>query len=284
MTLAAIEQFCDVLARATTLTADLPILASIGIGEVGLTHASGRWCFVRPVPSFGLVLVTIEGTGEVLVDGTWTAIQPETAYLMPPQRAHGYRVAASAESWRYVWLRLTSAPPTWLVTQDAAHLMPAPSYAVHAAVQGLIAERQRGSDPVLTGLWAELVQAALRHLLRPAACDPRLARLWAEVERRLGEPWDLKRLAEHAHLSREHLRRLCQRGYGCSPHQQVMSLRLRRACDLLVHGDLTLSGIAERIGFSDGFILSQAFKREYGLAPSAYRKQARREAASTGLA
>ncbi|MCL6580427.1 MAG: glutamate mutase L [Firmicutes bacterium] len=47
-----------------------------------------------------------------------------------------------------------------------------------------------------------------------------------------------------------------------------------------VSTDLGVAGVAERAGFRDGSYFSRVFRRETGLTPSAYRRQARSGGAS----
>lgn len=59
---------------------------------------------------------------------------------------------------------------------------------------------------------------------------------------------------------------------GQSPHQYVMAMRVRKACDLLEHSRLTLSDIAHACGFSDQAHMSTCFRRAVGVTPSQYRR------------
>jgi AraC family transcriptional regulator, arabinose operon regulatory protein len=272
------EHFLDVISRAVASGEACPALAALGVEDVGITHAGPRWCFVRPSPPFALVLLSISGRGSVIHGGEWEEIGPETAYVMPQGRVHGYRVAPDHGQWQYAWVRF-SDPSKFgmLFAGDEPRVMPAGAYSLQAANRGLIAEVERSNDPQLTGLWVDLIQASLQRLVRPDTIDPRLANLWAYVNERLGEPWDVERMARHAHLSGEHLRRLCQRHFGCSPRQRLTKLRLRRACELLRLTNGTLFAVATSVGFSDPFTFSQAFKREFRVPPSVYREREKRD-------
>jgi len=48
--------------------------------------------------------------------------------------------------------------------------------------------------------------------------------------------------------------------------------------------DGKLSSIASNVGFSDQFSYSQAFKREFGISPSIYRRKAVKNAETSGTA
>lgn len=252
-----------------------PMLKELGLLEVGITHAGNGWCFIRPEPFFGLVIATVSGSGSVICDGNWRGAGSGTLYTMPPGAAHGYKARDSGGGWKYAWamFETTDRYPEVFDNRNAT-LISAPSYSLEAANRGLFAEVARANDPQLVGIWCDLIRASLTTLVSRANADPRLKKLWETVTQQLNADWSIESLAAQAHIGREHLRRLCQRDYGRSPHQRLTQLRLRKACELLLLSGDTLDAVASQIGFSDAFSFSKAFTREYGIPPSKYRLKA----------
>ena len=74
-----------------------------------------------------------------------------------------------------------------------------------------------------------------------------------------------------APLSRRVLETRFQKLLGCSPHAQILGVKLDRVKRLLGETDLPLSAIAERTGFNHVEYLSVAFKRSAGITASEYR-------------
>ncbi|MES2571676.1 MAG: helix-turn-helix transcriptional regulator, partial [Verrucomicrobiota bacterium] len=91
------------------------------------------------------------------------------------------------------------------------------------------------------------------------------------VAARLGEPWSLDRLAQHSHLSTEHLRRLCRRELGRSPMHHVIFLRMQLAAKLLATTSDKIETIADAVGYENPFVFSTTFKKWVGWRPSDYR-------------
>ncbi|MFW5857377.1 MAG: helix-turn-helix domain-containing protein, partial [Planctomycetota bacterium] len=81
-------------------------------------------------------------------------------------------------------------------------------------------------------------------------------------------------LAAEANLSPEHFARRFRKRYGASPIAYQHSLRIQAARVLLSSSDLLCKEIAARVGFSDIYAFSKAFRKATGLAPTAYREQA----------
>ena len=112
---------------------------------------------------------------------------------------------------------------------------------------------------------------------RPAPLPPaRLRRVVQAIEDHLREPIAVAELADLAGLSRAHFTRAFQSATGETPHRFILSRRLARAREMLQATDLDLASIAVQLGFSSHSHLATAFRRAFGMTPSAYRR-ARRE-------
>jgi signal transduction histidine kinase/DNA-binding NarL/FixJ family response regulator len=57
---------------------------------------------------------------------------------------------------------------------------------------------------------------------------------------------------------------------GISPNELIKVKRLKRAAELLLQGDLTVSEISYKVGFEDPFYFSKCFKAQYNCSPSKY--------------
>jgi AraC family transcriptional regulator of adaptative response / DNA-3-methyladenine glycosylase II len=84
----------------------------------------------------------------------------------------------------------------------------------------------------------------------------------------------METLAERLGVGTRHLARLFVRHLDASPLQVAQSLRVQRAKRLLDTGDLPITAVAERSGFSSTRRMSTAFTRLYGRPPSAFRRKA----------
>jgi AraC family transcriptional regulator len=95
------------------------------------------------------------------------------------------------------------------------------------------------------------------------------------IEEHLDAGLTLELMAAAAHLSPYHFARQFKAVAGVPPHQYVLARRVERARQLLRDGDLPLSEVAARAGFSDQSHFSQHFKRLVGVTPGQFRKSAR---------
>ncbi len=59
---------------------------------------------------------------------------------------------------------------------------------------------------------------------------------------------------------------------GYSPKEYLRIVRMKKAAELLVSTDTTVSEAAYKVGISDPFYFSKCFKAQFGVSPSAYQK------------
>ncbi|MGI4943524.1 MAG: helix-turn-helix domain-containing protein [Janthinobacterium lividum] len=135
-------------------------------------------------------------------------------------------------------------------------------------------------------LLGESIVAAILHRLqawnlagqvRPAArlSQAQLRRLQAYVAANLADPIHLHHLAGLLDVSPRHLCRTLQATLGVSPHNFVVTCRLKQASALLRASGLSLEEIAEVTGFANRNHMSANFRRVLNTTPSQVRDDAR---------
>ncbi|WP_312690845.1 AraC family transcriptional regulator [Kosakonia sp.] len=93
---------------------------------------------------------------------------------------------------------------------------------------------------------------------------------WLEENYR--QKFSLDRLAQELGKSRSYLSRRFYYETGEHISQYLNTIRLRKACDCLLHSALSISEIADEVGFSDVTYFISAFKKGIGETPLQYRK------------
>ena len=98
-----------------------------------------------------------------------------------------------------------------------------------------------------------------------------LDELLAFVSEHLQERITVRDTARSLHVSESTVTHLCSKRLGLSFYRYVTQQRLDRARQLMLESG-NLGSIAEQAGFCDYTAFFRAFKQEYGLSPSEYRK------------
>lgn len=253
---------------------EIPTFRATHTRVAGYSDARHGYEFVRIQPEFGQVLACIEGEGEVLIDGVWHRCPSGCVYLTAPRALCAYHVRPG-KRWRVCWVIYEEAEQLpELESGRASRLVVAHTAGLHLAIEGICREVGAGADSGVLEQWASLVHRQVLRILKPDDGEPRLNRLWAVVWQDLGGDWSLERMARCAGVSSESLRRLCQQYVGRSPLAHVTHLRMQFAADLLSCSREKIASVARRVGYSDEFAFSNAFKRTLGMPPSRYRARA----------
>ncbi len=153
---------------------------------------------------------------------------------------------------------------------------------VRGAFERILAE-QAQVGPEREAMMLALMTECLVHLFRrlaergsplpwlTALQDRRLALAMDKILENPGATHTVESLAEAASMSRSAFAERFNTAFGRSPMSLVNHVRLQRAGLLLRQGALSVDEVADRIGFSSRSHFSQAFKKHYGISPTAYR-------------
>ncbi|GAB4014588.1 two-component regulator propeller domain-containing protein [Spirosoma migulaei] len=109
--------------------------------------------------------------------------------------------------------------------------------------------------------------------------DEFMNRVYSILEERLDDStFGVEPLATAIGMSRMHLNRKVKAMTGLSPNELIRIVRLKRAAELLLTG-VSVSEVADRVGFDTPAYFSKVFKDQYHLTPSEYVDQNRHEIA-----
>jgi AraC family transcriptional regulator len=107
--------------------------------------------------------------------------------------------------------------------------------------------------------------------------SPHLQRKIHEVQlflaQNLAQDVDLNAIAAHASLSPYYFTRQFTAMVGMPPYRYLISLRIKRAAELLLESDLTVTQILHRVGFHSPSHFTTTFRRHMGMSPTDYRRR-----------
>lgn len=91
------------------------------------------------------------------------------------------------------------------------------------------------------------------------------------------EPIQIKQIADFFHYSEKHIHHLFTTTLGKTPKQFINDLKLQNAKHFLKSTDFSLQEIASKCGFATPSHLINNFKKAYGVTPSVYRRNYRKQ-------
>jgi AraC family transcriptional activator of pobA len=230
---------------------------------------------------------TRRGEGEHSIDGRASPVRPGTVTLIGRGQVHVFERARRL-SGAVVRFGPDMQPdgPGWLVGERGSRTVAVPPSEVpslEAAIAMLAAETARPADPRGVGLqrhllsilllWVERWYDATRTERRdPGDAGVQLYRRFdALLERDFARHHDAAHYADALAVPAAQLARSLSHLTGRTTKQLITDRVMLEAARLLRFTDLTVGEIAFRAGFEDQLYFSRAFKRHYGVAPSAYR-------------
>lgn len=246
---------------------------------------------------FSELVVVYRGSGEHLIFGERRPISAGDVFLIKGLTRHGYENLHDLALYnllfdlhevnnplfalcRYPVLRsLFMLEPGFTNRRRGLHLLPEEMPEILDILAAIEAEQNGRKEDCASAMsaWLVLLTVKLSRLYgtghENTLTGPfELYRLINEVSDRSEEAWSRERMAKIAGMSVSTLTRQFRKATGYPPNEYLLMLRLKKSLMLLVNPDLSVSDIADRVGFSDSNYFCRQFKRHYGLPPQKYRK------------
>jgi transcriptional regulator GlxA family with amidase domain len=134
---------------------------------------------------------------------------------------------------------------------------------------------KRSPSPIIPTVQQSLLYAVLAEILRIWLHHD--STLVEEVRdyatAHIREPVTLDQLAAVSGMSKFHFARQYKALTGSTPMEDLRTLRLERAQDLVMTTDLPLKTIAEDVGFAGVYHLCRIFRQRFGISPGKLRRR-----------
>ncbi|WP_048957258.1 helix-turn-helix transcriptional regulator [Enterobacter bugandensis] len=237
------------------------------------------------------ILYVEEGIGVAIVDNRHYTMRPGRLFFFPPFTLHKVRVDEQAEAiYRRTIIHLDhhavlkclrDFPHTqqrleklsrrgseaWVV--DLAHCHSHVDHLFSCYPPPMSSESIAG---LLISLFAMLPDDRTG---APGSSSGIASQVMFWLDEHYQEKFRLDALAAELGRSRSYVSRKFHAETGEKIHHYLNTLRLRKACECLLHSDASVREIAARVGFSDVTWFISAFKKGIGETPLQYRKNHR---------
>ena len=229
------------------------------------------------------------GSGEVTIDGRTCRVEPDTLYVTGPGIEHAQRTDPAdpiTEYCLYLNCELGAHAPQdpFLRFAHTHFWMGQDEGQVYPLLEKLIAEC-RSPRPGVREMTEALLRQVIITLMRMYHREPVAQPVRAPALTRAGlmpvledaffyrhRNLTLQDLADLLNLSPRQVQRVLRSSFGKTFSQKLADARMAAASQLLAGTDLSVTEIAERVGFSSIEHFSAAFHRLMGESPRQYRK------------
>lgn len=264
--------------------------SKLDIYLMAYSRVRSNWTFVgRRIPDQLIYLVTERGAVG-WAEGEPIMLQPGTIMWLPPMRTHTFQLPPGAPSMDVYHLRFR-------LQQGAVDLCPSMRQIVAVDAWSLQPYLDRLVDTYQTNLpfreqriRALLALVCANLLDRGADPNPAGARfnpsqrkeLMALINERVAERLQPGDLAAALQLTPDYFSRVFRRTYGLSPRAFLLRERIRAASQRLLETPLTISEVANELGYADLQLFSRQFKEVMGVNPREFRRRALRPTLAVG--
>jgi len=260
---------------------------------------------IKPRQLFDYLLINVlEGTGTFTIGGTRYAATAGDLFWIPPNTLHTMRGDAPGTRLQYIHFDLiynpershwsahipggttdlsfwpeTMHPPVKdpIIGNWCGKLEGYNSAQVTELLHRLILEYNRAqiSTLAIAGGVLQLIGLLLgsQHNDSPLAAHhvKAIENAMRQIQLHSDARLNIETLARQHGLSPTHFRRLFREHYRQSPRDAHLAAKMRRACDDLIYSHLSITEIADRLGFTNVHNFSRAFRKAIGQPPSSYR-------------
>ena len=139
-------------------------------------------------------------------------------------------------------------------------------------------DKRSGSSLIMKSICLELLHIFLKNQADRKDDEGKMTKGWAFIERAINYIHECfsdpqlnnVSISEHVGVSTNHLSHLFKKQLGISIHKYVTHIRIEQAKKRIVDGKLTLTEIADEVGFSSIHLFSRSFKSAVGIMPSKF--------------
>ena len=256
-------------------------LVSLSVYNVGFQNCDPLCQWGPGIRDHYLIHYIISGKGYYKVNNrTYTLVAGDTFLVYPNTEVLYY--ADENEPWEYAWVGFTGS--------DASLILQATDFSVQSPVihQTALGERihrqllhiydARGNEfehaVEMTGRLYTMLAMFMHGASKTSEHNTSANYVQKGIEyisANYSYNITVEDIADYVGLSRSHLFRSFENILGQSPKEYLTDFRMRQACYLLEHSSLSITAIANSIGFDNSLYFSKTFHKFKGIAPKEYR-------------
>lgn len=228
----------------------------------------------------------VGGKGQFLINDQLHPVDANNLVIINPNILHT-EVSLNAQPLEYIVLGIEGVELAASSTSDVQFniLDRHESVEISGCLRNILREMEQkntGYEDVCQAFMEILIIRLMRTTTLAVPAEPlaistnrQCAAVRRYIDLHFKEALTLEQLAEEGHMNKYYLSHAFKREYGISPINYMISKRIEESKYLLAETDLSLSQIAQLLGFSSLSYFSQVFRRSQEVSPKEYRNSLR---------
>ena len=246
----------------------------------------GDWHSVPHTHNHMELFYIVGGKGQFLIEDQLHPVNVSNLVIINPNVTHT-EVSLNAQPLEYIVLGVEGIELVAGETSNGCSILDHfETMEVSSCLRNILREmelKNTGYQDICQAYMEILLIRLMRNIDLAVSADPQIGtgnRQCAAVKRYIDihfkEALTLEQLADEAHMNKFYLSHAFKKEYGVSPINYMTSRRIEESKYLLAETDLSLSQIAQLLGFSSLSYFSQVFRRTQEISPMEYRQNNRR--------
>lgn len=225
-----------------------------------------------------------KGCGRVFINGRWEEF-PEGSLAYFPSKAPVQYEPISTEPWQVVFITYAGRNAESALGVNECLIKSAELTFISQLLDQLTDKHDKPDWQEFSGGVLYYLLLRLRRLAGGSAANDnkttvsqRMKQSVKYIIEHFSDDLAVSHLAEECGISEEYYCRLFKKLTGASPVNYINSLRIAKACDLLLKlPNMKIEEIGLECGFRNITYFNKLFKRETGVSPSEFRNQNKKE-------
>jgi AraC-like DNA-binding protein len=234
----------------------------------------------KDLKSYTMIL-TLDGQGELLYRKKRYKLNPGDCCFINCQEEHSYHTL-SQSGWKLTQVHFYGEKLDYIYRIWESYHHPVVSVSGHptfGATLEALGEHCNSStishtlavDCNISYLLSILVNACIYQ--NESNYPKKIKKICQYIDAHYAEPLSLEQIAEQNFISKYYLSREFKKYTGQTPIDYLRSVRMSQAKILLTSTDLSITDVAQRVGFEYTNYFQSVFKKYEGITPLHYRKQ-----------
>ena len=257
-------------------------LVSLAVYNVGFQKFDAHYQWGPGIRDHYLIHYIISGRGIYQVNGQQYQLSAGDCFLVYPNTEVIYQ-ADETDPWEYAWVGFAGSDAAMILkATDFSTLVPVITHIpfgheIHR--QFLHIYDAHGNEfnhaVEMTGRLYTALAIFMHHAQDKTLTNSAQSYVQKSIEyisANYSYPITVEDIAHYVGLSRSHLFRSFESTLSMSPKEYLTDFRIREASYLLEHSDLSITAIANSVGFDNSLYFSKTFHKAKGISPKEYRR------------
>lgn len=256
-------------------------LVSLSVYNVGYQKCDSLYQWGPGVRDHYLIHYVISGRGYYELKNKKYELHAGDTFIVYPNQEVTYYADVS-EPWEYAWVGFNGSDALSILnatdfTKEQPYITATP-FGEKILHELLCIYEVRGNEFEQAVEMTGRLYTALALFMQGATKKPPqtsyagyVQKAIAYISANYSYPITVEDIANYVGLSRSHLFRSFEKVMDKSPKEYLTAFRIRQACNLLEHSDLSITAIANSVGFENNLYFSKAFHKVKGMSPKNYR-------------